>query len=912
MKKGLCLLMILALTITIFVACNKNMQQGEEQSSEPGSEQTGEQSSTQGSGQGNEQSSEQVEISSEPSKGLEFRSNGNGSCTLVSIGACIDTYVVIPETSPNGDRVTHIGEFAFESCSSLSDIYIPDGVIFIGESAFLGCIALTSITIPDSVTSIGRGAFSGCTGLTSVFIPNSVITIDVFAFANCSGLTSIIVEDGNPTYHSAGNCLIETESKTLLTGCMNSVIPDDGSVTSIRRWAFYDCAGLKNIIIPESVKDIDDFSFTNCIGLTNITIPYGVSFLGLNVFSGCTGLTSVTIPESVATICVAAFSGCNNLTDVYYIGTQQDWEVVRVLEDNIPLTSATIHCQPYGEDFPAWSEGLLFESYGDGTCCVSGVGECTDTQVVIPKVSPNGDKVTSIAGSAFLGCEHVTSVKIPYCVTSIGGFNDCINLKNIILSEGITTIWGGFSGCKSLQSVTLPDSVVSIGEMSFYGCNSLTSVIIPANVSYVGEGAFGGCIALENIIVSEANTSYHSVNNCLIETATGTLIVGCKNSTIPDGVTRIGEYAFFNRSEQTNVTVPDSVISIGDYAFADCINLKHITISDNVERIDSHTFSGCINLENITIPDSVMSIGDYAFAGCTNLKSITIPDNIECIDSHTFSGCVNLGSITIPNRVTIIEYNMFNDCDALTDITYYGTIKDWIDIGGSYYGEQCVIHCVDGDISVELGLAINALQAMCYERYKSLGDMYEPYLTDVELLDEVWEAYKPYLNSEIDYEEYAKYAEAEQGTKECELYKEYLAFRTARSRYTTGRLRRLNDIVNMYNYLEIIKESNVEIRSIVKAFPAEHLPILLDVYGCELLFEEGKEADLSAITNMNQLPDYLASCLRIYVILTQGDYPMTPDEAQSLYDSAVAAVVEPGYITIEEIEKRTSSPNPVE
>ena len=203
------------------------------------------------------------------------------------------------------DSVTDIGEYAFDGCSGLTSVTIPDGVTSIGDDAFRKCSGLTSITIPDSVTDIGDYAFSRCSGLTSVTIPDSVIGIGGGAFSGCSGLTSIIVEQGNDVYHSAGKCLIETESKTLIVGCKNSVIPKDGSVTSI-----------------------GDSAFDGCSGLTSITIPDSVTSIGWLAFDGCSGLTSVTIPDSVTSIGDWAFNECSGLTAINFQGTMAQWQAI--------------------------------------------------------------------------------------------------------------------------------------------------------------------------------------------------------------------------------------------------------------------------------------------------------------------------------------------------------------------------------------------------------------------------------------------------------------------------------------------------------------------------------------------------------------------------------------------------------
>ena len=228
-------------------------------------------------------------------------------------------------TIPNS--VTSIGSSAFSSCTGLTSITIPNSVTSIGSSAFSSCTGLTSITIPDSVTGIDNGAFSWCTGLTSVTIGNGVTRISSSAFMGCTGLVNISVAVDNTKYHSSGNCLIETASKTLILGFNTSVIPSDGSVTSIGEDAFRGCSGLTSITIPNSVTSIGNSAFSGCTGLTSITIPNSVTSIGDSAFQGCTGLTSITIPNSVTSIGSSTFSGCTGLTSVT-IGnsvTSIDW-----------------------------------------------------------------------------------------------------------------------------------------------------------------------------------------------------------------------------------------------------------------------------------------------------------------------------------------------------------------------------------------------------------------------------------------------------------------------------------------------------------------------------------------------------------------------------------------------------------
>ncbi len=226
---------------------------------------------------------------------------GQDSLTNVTIGSNVKTignYAFWGCGSLSGitipSSVTKIGGSAFGTCTSLTNLAIPNGVTEIGDYAFSGCTALTGITVPQSVTKIGRSALSGCTALSGITIPNKVESIGTNAFYNCKALASITVENGNTVYHSAGNCLIESATKTLIAGCKTSVIPSDGSVTSIGGGAFIGCSSLTSLTIPGSVTSIGDYAFDGCVSLTEMTIPNSVTKIGKGAFIGCSGLTGVT------------------------------------------------------------------------------------------------------------------------------------------------------------------------------------------------------------------------------------------------------------------------------------------------------------------------------------------------------------------------------------------------------------------------------------------------------------------------------------------------------------------------------------------------------------------------------------------------------------------------------------------
>ena len=403
---------------------------------------------------------------------------------------------------------------------------------------------------------------------------------------------------------------------------IKKVVIKDG-VTNIGENAFYFCENITSVTIPNSVVNIGNSAFLYCSSLASITIPNSVTTIGKWAFYGCSSLTSITIPKSVTTIGDNVFIYCKNLNSIKV-------EQGNARYDSRNDCNAIIETK-YNRLIAGCNNTVIPNSV---TIVWPGafVGLSNLTSITIPK------SVTNIAGNAFSKCSGLASIKVEEGNVKYDSRNDCNAIietksntlisgcKNTIIPNSVTSILGSaFDGCTDLTSITIPNSVKSIGSLAFNECTNLASITIPKSVINIGDCAFQKCLGLTSINVEKGNARYDSRNDCnaIIETETNTLILGCKNTIIPNNVKGIGQNAFWGCPELTSILIPNSVTVIEPGAFSSCRNLSSVSIPNSVISIGQSAFYGCVSLFSFTLPSSVQSIGPNAFLSSIRLKNMT-------------------------------------------------------------------------------------------------------------------------------------------------------------------------------------------------------------------------------------------------------------------------------------------------
>lgn len=546
------------------------------------------------------------------------------------------------------DVCTHIGESAFEGCTGLGEINLPDNLKIIDDFAFKGCEDIRNIKLPDGLINIGESAFEDCKILGEIILPNTVENINAFAFKGCESLTSFKIPDS-----------VVSLGEGIFAGCTNiekfegnkKFIIDDGQSVVYN-----------NTLICAAPKYNGD-------GERRIVIGTNIKYLGKSCFKGCEKIMRIDIPSTVTEIHDGAFEGCTNLYEVHFKGSTPPAfgeGVFNGVSENckifVPVDSLADYCEAlsgYVEMIYPMPKNKNIIYYSD--------------RGIIENEIPTDIGVKNSNGKYYQINNYSSSTTKNY-------FNSiATNVTTVILGDGIRKIGEStFEGCTNLKYIYMPDTIKEFNRRCFYNCSSIERIHMPSHLDIVadqsgenvafGDESFSGCSNLKEFgtyvkgRVSDDGRCY-IFNKKLIYFAAGGKL---NNYTIPDSITKINKYAFCGTDIQ-EIKLNGNISVISESMFKDCTKLTTISNWENIESIGIGAFSGCESLMEIELPINLKRMGSNAFYNCTklNLKETNNNlGNITTVSANTFYNCQALTSVNLKN-ITAINESAFEGCKEL-------------------------------------------------------------------------------------------------------------------------------------------------------------------------------------------------------------------------------------------------------
>lgn len=455
-----------------------------------------------------------------------YRVKEDGTVAVVGyVGS--ESKVVVPREI-DGKTVTEIGPGAFMG-EKISSVTVYKDVKTIGKGAFYECEILFEANLPDSITHIGEGAFYNCETLKQIKVPAGVTEIAPSTYEGC-------------------------------TSAILATLPE--GLTKIGSNAFAGCT-FGGILLPTSLKTVEQGAFRNCRNLTQIVFTNGFESLGAESFQGCTALKSVQLSSTLSVLGDRAFENCTGLTEI---------------RGGEAITAVGTDCFR-GAKLSGNEKGLLI--LGDGIL-VKYFGE-------EPHLSVDAS-VKAIAAGAFEGNTALQTVTLPSAPIGDRAFKNCTALTQVVLPLDVSRIGKeAFSGCVSLSFIQIPAALTEMGEGAFSQCVSLKGIALPPTLKYVPANAFARCTSMIEVKFN--------------------------------GQTEIGAGAFANCTGLTSVSLTASMIKVGNFAFSDCYALTNLKLGSNLQYIGEYAFRR-VEMTSAHLPDTLSYIGETAFTECPFLKAL--------------------------------------------------------------------------------------------------------------------------------------------------------------------------------------------------------------------------------------------------------------------------------------------------
>ena len=602
----------------------------------------------------------------------------------------LTAWCAISGERPCGWDYYDVYTYLYLNGNKLTEIVIPEDVTLISAAAFGGYSGITSITIPDTVTVIGSGAFS-CPDLKTIFYLGDLsqwIRLDrggpICRYGVNISVNGTILSDV-----AVPSAITEIGNYAFANTKITGIELHDG-IRKIGTGAFENCIDLPGILLPENLEELSSRAMYGCTALTEMVIPGSVKTVGEQAFELCTSLAAITLPAEMETIPSRMMYGCSSLKEIM-----------------IPEAVKTI-----GNS--AFENCSVLEHVTNGVNLVS-IGSrsfynCSRLQSIVWSES-----LAAIGQEAFYNCSALGEIILNSQVESIGSyaFYMCSGVTQIAVSPSakLNTIEEAtFFNCSQFTQICIPANVSTIATRAFHGCSALTAVRFEGDMPEISDNAFTNVSATcyypkgnetyvnDKIALDYGGDLYwtyqgETPSNLCGESVTwnldedGTLTISgtgamydysatdleyapwyeqkssVQRVVIEDGVTTIGNYAFYECKNLATASIPNSVVRIGNNAFYYCA-ISTIALPAELQEVGGYAFA-FTDLTSVKLPDTVTAVGNGAFCQCYVLKSAYLPDNLEAIPNYCFSACPELRTVTYPAALKTIGDEAFSGCYGL-------------------------------------------------------------------------------------------------------------------------------------------------------------------------------------------------------------------------------------------------------
>lgn len=635
-----------------------------------------------------------------------------------------------------------VGSESFSGCTSLNKI-TWGGVEVIGYQSFAST-ALTQVTIPDTVTSIEESAFMNCSSLSTVTLPDKVIEIDARAFDGTQLINNWENSTSKTPLYIGKHLIRYTPSNSDATEITVNDIKDDTitiasyAISYNDSWKYYitsatipdsvqflgrnfdDCGRLKTLDLGTGLVKLGEYAFYNCSGLTEVTLPDSLTGLPRETFNRCSSLKSivwgknisylgraalqstafeeVTIPSSVTSIESAVFWSCEKLKKVTIDKnvTSIDSDVFAYCNNLTELHLNFSDCEISNSVF-RYLNNLTTLILGNDVSALDILSYFTTTQKGKLTTLSLGNSLKSIKKSQLTGFTALTTISLGDNITSIenGTFDNTayyLNSSNwtdgvlyidkylikaktaeiptsyTVKNDTIAIANSAFYNCTGLQEISLPSTLKTVCSSAFYGCSKLKSISFLSNINQIGYSAFNGCTSLKSVSCSG--------NISLIESQAFYGCTGMTDFSVTGYIKEIGENGFYSCTSLTNIPLNEGLESVGRYAFNSCRNLEFTTLPDSVKNIGLSAFNNTKNYSNKYDDNGFLYLGNSLIAIKSGTTDLTLYPNTLCIAAGAYNYVTsNLTELTLPESLRYISNDTFTSATNLTNVTFGSNLK---------------------------------------------------------------------------------------------------------------------------------------------------------------------------------------------------------------------------------------------